>query len=79
MTLRAQVTLTITTIVEIEEDDEHFLEPREDEGDGEEEEYEEFNPKFALAVLDEDLSDDPLEILHQHGVDTADWKVEVLP
>lgn len=58
--MRVRITTTFTEVREIDENDEHFLNPAEDEEGQESESFESFDEEFALKVLDADFDDDPI-------------------
>lgn len=75
--MRVRITTTFTEVREIDETEEHFLEPSEDEEGQESENFEPFDEEFALKVLDADFDDDPIGQIETYD----DWAVtfEVLP
>lgn len=57
--MKVKFTATFSGIIEIDEEDERFLQPSEDSAGNETEEFEPFSPFFALEILTDDFYDDP--------------------
>jgi hypothetical protein len=70
-------TATFTGEIEVEDDDERFLEPCQDEHGNETCDSEPFDLDFALAVLYEDFRDGPMEFIESY--DTADITIAYAP
>jgi hypothetical protein len=75
--MKVRFTATFTGIIDIEEDDERFLQPSEDSDGLETEEFEDFDQRFALEVLQADFDDAPEEFVGDNR-ETCDIIFEVL-
>lgn len=72
--MKVKFTATFSGFIEIDEEDERFLQPKEDSDGIETEEFEPFSPTFALAVLQADFDEDPFPIIEYSDTNDIHWE-----
>ncbi len=75
--MKVRITTTFTEVREIDEIDDHYLQPTEDEEGEETGDFEPLDPEFVLKVLAADFDDDPTGSVETY--DDYKVKFEVLP